>query len=66
MEGPWCEAAFTRAFLKHMPFSHKMERVFCMSFPCSPIILVTSSQFSILRFIYSEMDEQFPEHFLLS
>lgn len=64
IKGPWSEAAFTQAFLKHMPFPYKMKRgVFCMGFSHSPIILVSSSQFSILCFICSGIDEPFPQHF---
>lgn len=47
-----------------MPSPYEMKRgFFCMGFSRSPIILVSSGQFSILWFIYSGIDEPFPQHF---
>lgn len=62
-KGSWGEAEFTLIFLKHVPFSRKVKRVFCISVSPSQIILVTNSQFSILWFIYSEINETFAQHF---
>lgn len=61
--GSWGEAAFMLIFRKHIPFSYMVKRVFCMSVSHSQIILVTNSQFSILWFIYSEINEPFAQHF---
>lgn len=63
IKGPWSEAAFTQPFWSTCLFHIRWKGFFCMSFSRSPIILVSSSQFSILWFIYSEIDEPFPQHF---
>lgn len=62
-KGSQGEAAFMLIFLKHTPFSQKVKRAFCTSVSPSHIILVTNSQFSILWFIYSEINEPFAQHF---
>lgn len=61
IKGPWCEAAFTQDFLKHMPFSYKMKRGF-YKWVFLVTVLISSNQISILWFIYSEFDEPFPQH----